>query len=284
MKIRVGFDIRYDCPQPTPMILMLSVHYSRVSDLVVPDHLVANPAVPMTAYRDTFGNWCSRIVAPKGTLDLSSDAVVNDSGLPDVVVADARQTPVEALPDDALLFLLGSRYCETDRLSDIAWGLFGGTPPGWARVQAICDYVHQHITFGYEHARFTRTAWEALHDKTGVCRDYAHLAVAFCRCMNIPARYCTGYLGDIGIPPPYGPMDFAAWFEAYLDGHWYTFDPRNNEPRIGRVLIARGRDAADVAITTTFGPHTLQRFSVRTDEVAEPAPAAAASAPTPAPQ
>lgn len=269
MKIRLGFEITYDCPQPTPMILTLSVHYSRISDLIVPDHLVADPPVPMTAYRDTFGNWCTRIVAPKGTLRLSTDAVISDSGLPDVVTPQARQTPVEALPDDTLLFLLGSRYCETDRLSDIAWQLFGGTPPGWARVQAICDYVHRHITFGYEHARFTRTAWEALHDKTGVCRDYAHLAVAFCRCMNIPARYCTGYLGDIGIPPPYGPMDFAAWFEAYLDGHWYTFDPRNNVPRIGRVLIARGRDAADVAITTTFGPNTLARFIVRTDEVIE---------------
>jgi transglutaminase-like putative cysteine protease len=272
MKIRVGFEITYDCPQPTPMILTLSVHYSRVSDLVVPDHLVADPPVAMTAYRDTFGNWCSRIVAPKGTLRLSTEAVVRDSGLPDVAAPDARQTPVEALPDDTLLFLLGSRYCETDRLSDTAWQLFGATPPGWPRVQAICDYVHRHIAFGYEHARFTRTAWEALHDKTGVCRDYAHLAVAFCRCMNIPARYCTGYLGDIGIPPPYGPMDFAAWFEAYLDGRWYTFDPRNNVPRIGRVLIARGRDASDVAITTTFGPNTLQRFIVRTDEVVDAAP------------
>jgi len=279
MKIRLGFDITYDCPQPTPMILTLSVHYSRISDLIVPDHLVADPPVPMTAYRDTFGNWCSRIVAPKGTLQLSTDAVINDSGLPDIVASDARQTPVEALPDDTLLFLLGSRYCETDRLSDVAWQMFGTTPPGWPRVQAICDYVHRHITFGYEHARFTRTAWEALHDRTGVCRDYAHLAVAFCRCMNIPARYCTGYLGDIGIPPPYGPMDFAAWFEAYLDGRWYTFDPRNNIPRIGRVLIARGRDASDVAITTTFGPNTLLRFIVRTDEVIETREQAASPAP-----
>jgi transglutaminase-like putative cysteine protease len=281
MKIRVGFDITYECPQPTPMILTLSVHYSRISDLVVPDHLVADPPVPMTAYRDTFGNWCTRIVAPKGVLKLSTDAVVNDSGLPDIVAFDARQTPVEALPDDTLLFLLGSRYCETDRLSDVAWQLFGNTPPGWPRVQAICDYVHRHITFGYEHARFSRTAWEALHDRTGVCRDYAHLAVAFCRCLNIPARYCTGYLGDIGIPPPYGPMDFAAWFEAYLDGHWYTFDPRNNVPRIGRVLIARGRDASDVAITTTFGPNTLRRFIVRTDEVIDPK-AVQATSPAPA--
>jgi transglutaminase-like putative cysteine protease len=276
MKIRIGFEIVYTCPQPTPMILALSVHYSRISDLLVPDHLVAEPAVPMTAYRDSFGNWCTRIVAPAGQLRLTTDAVVRDSGLPDIVVPDARQTPVAELPDDALLFLLGSRYCETDRLSNLAWQMFGAITPGWPRVQAICDYVHRHIAFGYEHARFTRTAWEALHDKTGVCRDYAHLAVALCRCMNIPARYCTGYLGDIGIPPPYGPMDFAAWFEAFLDGHWYTFDPRNNIPRIGRVLIARGRDAADVAITTTFGPNVLERFVVRTDEVTEPERASAA--------
>ena len=281
MKIRVGFEITYDCPQPTPMILTLSVHHSRVSDLVRPDYLVTDPPVDVTAYRDTFGNWCSRIVAPKGTLRLSTDAVVRDSGLPDILAPHAGQTPVERLPDDALLFLLGSRYCETDRLSDLAWQLFGSVTPGWPRVQAICDYVHDHIAFGYEHARFTRTAWEALHDKTGVCRDYAHLAVALCRCMNIPARYCTGYLGDIGITPPPGPMDFAAWFEAYLDGRWYTFDPRNNVPRIGRVLIARGRDAADVAITTTFGPNTLQRFIVRTDEVLDDAPRlTAATAPS----
>jgi len=174
---------------------------------------------------------------------------------------------VQDLPEGTLLFLLGSRYCETDRLSETAWNLFGQAPTGWGRVQAICDYVHRHIVFGYEHARMTRTALEAFHDKTGVFRDYAHLAVAFCRCMNIPARYCTGYLGDIGVPPPHGPMDFAAWFEAFLDGHWYTFDARNNTPRIGRVLIARGRDAADVAISSTFGPTTLTNFRVWTDEV-----------------
>jgi len=267
MKIRIGYELIYDCPQPTPMILTLNVHYTRVSDLIVPDQLIADPPVPLTAYRDSFGNWCSRIVAPKGQVRLSTDALVNDTGQPDVVVAQARQTPVEELADETLLFLLGSRYCETDRLSEVAWGLFGHSPIGWGRVQAICDYVHKHIAFGYEHARSTKTAWEALNEGTGVCRDFTHLAVAFCRCMNIPARYCTGYLGDMGVPPPYGPMDFAAWFEAYLDGHWYAFDARNNTPRIGRVLIARGRDAADVAISSTFGPNTLRSFTVRTDEV-----------------
>lgn len=269
MKIRIGYELIYDCPQPTPMILTLSVHYTRISDMIIPDHLVTDPPVPLTAYRDNYGNWCSRIVAPKGQLKLSANGLVRDSGRPDLVVPQARQTPVEALPDETLLFLLGSRYCETDRLSEIAWQLFDKSPTGWARVQTICDYVNRHITFGYEHARSTKTAWEVFQEKTGVCRDYAHLAIAFCRCMNIPARYCTGYLGDIGMPPPYAAMDFAGWFEAYLDGHWYTFDARNNTPRIGRVLIARGRDAADVAISSTFGPNTLVSFKVYTDEVNE---------------
>jgi transglutaminase-like putative cysteine protease len=191
---------------------------------------------------------------------------VNDSGLPDIVACSAYQHAVQDLPEEALIFLLGSRYCETDRLSETAWGLFGHSAPGWARVQAICDFVHAQIVFGYENARPTRTAWEALNERAGVCRDYAHLAIALCRCMNIPARYCTGYLGDMGTPPPYSVMDFAAWFEAYLGGHWYTFDPRNNVSRIGRVLIARGRDAADVAIATTFGPAVLENFAVWADE------------------
>ena len=269
MKIRVGFEMVYDCPQPTPMILNLNVHFTRVSDLIGRDNLMFDPPVPSTAYRDSFGNWCTRIVAPAGRTRVSADAYVNDSGLPDVIVRQAQQLAVRDLPEESLLFLLGSRYCETDRLSETAWQLFGHGPTGWDRVQAICDYVHHHITFGYEHARMTRTALEAFHDKTGVCRDYAHLAVTFCRCLNIPARYCTGYLGDIGTPKPWGMMDFAAWFEAYLDGNWYTFDARNNTPRIGRVLIARGRDAADVAISNTFGPNTLASFKVWTDEVVE---------------
>jgi len=221
----------------------------------------------MAAYRDSFGNWCTRIVAPRGRTRITADAIVNDGGTADPIVADARQLAVADLPEETLLFLLGSRYCETDRLSEIAWGLFAQAPTGWGRVQAICDFVHRHIAFGYEHARMTRTALEAYYDKTGVCRDYTHLAVALCRCMNIPARYCTGYLGDIGVPPPHGTPDFAAWFEAFLDGHWYTFDARNNTPRIGRVLIARGRDAADVAISNSFGPNTLAAFRVWTDEV-----------------
>jgi transglutaminase-like putative cysteine protease len=267
MQIRVGFEMIYDCPQPTPMVLNVNVHSSRVSDLVGRDELVVDPPVPMAGFRDSFGNWCTRIVAPKGRTRVAAEAIVNDTGAVDAVVPQAQQLSVPDLPDEALQFLLGSRYCETDRLSETAWNLFGQGPSGWGRVQAICDYVHRHIAFGYEHARMTRTALEAFYDKTGVCRDFAHLAVAFCRCVNIPARYCTGYLSDIGAPPPYGPMDFSAWFEAFLDGHWYTFDARSNTPRIGRVLIARGRDAADVAINTTFGKNTLTSFRVWTDEV-----------------
>jgi transglutaminase-like putative cysteine protease len=267
MQIRAGFELIYECPQPTPMILMLKIHYTRASDIVVPDHLVTAPSLPISAYRDSFGNWCSRVVAPAGMTHIRTDALVNDSGLPDIVVPGAKQIPVEQLPEETLLFLLGSRYCETDLLLPIAWQLFGNGPTGWALVQAICDFVHHHLDFNYQQARPTRTAWEAYTERTGVCRDFAHLAIAFCRCLNIPARYCTGYLSDIGVPPPYGPMDFASWFEAWLDGHWYTFDPRNNVPRIGRILMARGRDAVDVAISTTFGPNVLKGFRVWTDEV-----------------
>jgi transglutaminase-like putative cysteine protease len=268
LQIRVGFEMEYDCPAPTPMILALSIHHSRAPDLVRPDLLFTNPPVPVTAYRDLFGNWCSRIVAPQGRLVLSTDALINDNGMADEVAPWVMQTPVELLPESTLVYLLGSRYCETDQLSVTAWQLFGHGPTGWARVQAICDFVHQHIEFGYHHARRTRTAWEAYNEGQGVCRDYAHLAITLCRCMNIPARYCTGYLGDIRIPAIPGPMDFASWFEAYLGDRWYTFDARNNTPRIGRVLMARGRDACDVALTSTFGPNTLTRFNVWADEVA----------------
>ncbi|MBK7952246.1 MAG: transglutaminase family protein [Deltaproteobacteria bacterium] len=267
MKLRIGYEIQYEFPLPTPVIATLNVHFTRASDLVAPDHLRLDPAVPISGYRDGFGNWCNRFVAPAGPLTLSTDAVIRDSGLADPVAPEASQVPVEALPEETLVFLLASRFCDSDRLLDLAWKLFGTAVPGWPRVQAICDFTHRHIAFGYEHARVTRTASEAYQERRGVCRDFAHLAVAFCRALNIPARYCTGYLGDVGMPPPYPPGDFAAWFEAYLGGRWHTFDPRNNVPRIGRVLVARGRDAADVAMTTTFGVHTLRGFRVWTDEV-----------------
>jgi len=225
--------------------------------------------VTVSTFRDGFGNWCSRIVAPSGQIRIKSTGLVRDTGLLDVVVPYAQQHAAQDLPEETLLFLRGSRYCETDLLSPVAWQLFGQSQRGWPLVQTICDYVHNHITFDYQRARPTRTAWEAYNERSGVCRDFAHLAIAFCRCMNIPARYCTGYLGDTGTLPPYGVPDFAAWMEVYLGGAWYIFDPRNNVPRIGRVLIARGRDAADVAIATTFGPNTLESFKIWTDEVAE---------------
>jgi transglutaminase-like putative cysteine protease len=267
MQIRVGFEMIFDCPKPTPMIFNLNVHYTRVSDLVGRDNLQFDPPVPSSGYRDGFGNWCTRVVAPTGALRVSSDVLVNDSGSSDPYVPGAQPVFVPDLPEDTLVFLLGSRYCETDRLSQTAWDLFGQGPTGWGRVQAICDYVHRHITFDYQRANNTRTALEAFNERVGVCRDFTHLAVAFCRAMNIPARYCTGYLGDIGIPPQDAPMDFAAWMEVFLDGRWHTFDPRNNTPRIGRVLIARGRDAADVALSNSFGPSMLTGFTVWTDAV-----------------
>jgi len=269
MRISAGCRIVYDCPQPTPMLLMLNAHPSRMPDLDGPPQMAFDPPLAWRNYIDGFGNCCTRIVAPAGRMVISTRLTVHDSGAADPVWPDARQNPVETLPDDALVWLLGSRYCDTDRLGDFAWAQFGQGQTGWHRVQAICDFVHNHIAFGYEHARATRTAAEALAEQRGVCRDYAHLAVALCRCVNIPARYCTGYLGDIGIPPPYGPMDFAAWFEVLLDGAWHTFDARNNTPRIGRILMARGRDATDVALVTTFGPCTLAEFSVFTDQIAD---------------
>lgn len=269
MKIRIGFEITQTFLQPTPLIAMLNVHPSREKDLLTPDTVRASPAAPITIYTDGFGNICSRLVAPAGDFTLSADALVADSGEPDTVSPDAFQHEVADLPDDTLVYLLGSRYCETDRLVQIAWNLFGNTPPGWARVQAIVDYAHDRIRFGYLDARATRSAYEGHEEQVGVCRDFAHLAVALCRCMNIPARYATGYLGDIGVPIDPAPMDFSAWFEVYLSGRWHTFDARHNKPRIGRIVMARGRDAADVALTNAFGFNTLKSFRVWTDEVRE---------------
>ena len=267
MEIRIGFEIGFACQQQTPMLLTLRVHPTRGHDMLAPDFITAAPPLPMTDYRDSFGNICSRLVLPPGRTTFTADAIVRDSGLPDPVEPDARQHPIPDLPAEHLIYLLGSRYCETDRLSDVAWQLFSHTPEGWPRVQVICDYVHNHIAFGYQHARATRTAADVFQERTGVCRDFAHLAVAFCRCMNIPARYVTGYLGDIGVPPDPAPMDFSAWFEVWLGNRWHTFDARHNVPRIGRVPIAFGRDASDVAISNSFGTTNLAGFRVWADEV-----------------
>lgn len=269
MQIRVGYELVYDCPQSTPMVLTLRIHPSRASDIIVLDELRTEPITPVTHELDAFGNWCSRLIAPPGEFRIFADGLVDESGMTDPVARDAKQVPVEALPRDALFYLAGSRYCETDLFAPIAWTLFGQTQPGWERVQAICNFVHERVAFNYAAARPTKTAWDTYQERTGVCRDYAHLAMALCRAMNIPARYCTGYLGDIGVPASDAPMDFSGWFEAFLDGRWYTFDPRHNVPRVGRILIGRGRDAADVAISTAFGPSSLKRFRVWTEKTRE---------------
>jgi transglutaminase-like putative cysteine protease len=269
MRIRAGFEITYDCPVACPMILMLSLRPERMQDLRTPALVTVEPSAPLRAYHDAYGNFCHRVLAPAGLVTFRSDFLIEDTGVPDPIPIGARQAPVEELPDDVLVYLLASRYCETELLNDLAWCLFGTVTPGVARVRAICDYAHQRIAFGYENARRTRTAFEGHREQVGVCRDYAHLAVTLCRCMNIPARYCTGYLGDIGVPISDAPMDFSAWFEVFLGGEWHVFDARHNSPRIGRLKMAHGRDATDVAITTHFGPVILQTFKVVTEEVVE---------------
>ena len=270
MLIRAGYDIAIQCASETPMMGLLSVHPSRAQDLRTPAIITSSGTAPIVGSIDEFGNLRTRTVAPPGVFNLKTEFVIEDSGMPDDVAPSAPEMPIAQLPDEALRFLLGSRYCETDRLSALAWSLFGATPRGWSRVQAIVDYVHGRLTFGYQFARATRTAFEAHEERVGVCRDFAHLAVALCRCMNIPARYATGYLGDIGVPQVDAPMDFSAWFEVYLDHKWWAFDARNNMPRIGRVLMATGRDAADVAFLTSFGSSTLTRFFVVSDVEAAP--------------
>ncbi len=275
MKIRYGYELSFQFPASTPMILMLHTHPSRAGDMLQPDQMRTSPPLPLRFYQDLFGNVCTRLVAPPGEFRVTADAIIADSGLPEAADFAAQEHSVESLPDECLVYLLGSRYCETEPLMADAWQRFGSLTPGWSRVQAIVDFAHQYVTFGYEFARPTKTSLETYHERRGVCRDFAHLAITLCRCLNIPARYCTGYLGDIGVPPVDAPMDFAGWMEAYVGGAWHTFDPRNNQRRIGRILVARGRDAADVAITTTFGPNQLQSFRVWTDEVNESASPAA---------
>jgi len=275
MLIRLGYDIELALARPMAVIAVLNVHPSRAQDLVEPDELQISPSVPRDEYYDSFGNRCTRIQAPQGPLRLVNSTLIRDSGEPDPADWNAAQLPVEQLPVETLQFLLASRYCEVDQLSGLAWQLFGNSAPGWPTVQAICDWVHANVTFGYQYARPTKTAVDVSNERQGVCRDFQHLAITLCRAMHIPARYVTGYLGDIGIPPSPSPMDFSAWFQAYLGGRWWSFDARHNKPRIGRVLMATGRDAADVAITTSFGTAWLNKFTVVTEEVEEKAPAPA---------
>ncbi len=254
---------------PASMILMLNVHPSRHADFIKRERLQVEPGVPIREFTDTFGNQCARIAAPAGKVRMFNDALIADSGEPDPVAPDAKQHPVDDLPAETLRYLYASRYCEVDRLGDIAWNLFGATPLGWGRVQAICAWVHNHIRFDYMLASKTRSAFDGYTERVGVCRDFTHLAITLCRCMNIPARYATGYLGDIGVPAAPSPMDFSAWMEVWLGDRWHVFDPRHDARRIGRILMAAGRDAADVALTTTFGPNRLEKFDVWTDEVSE---------------
>ena len=268
MRLQFGCRLDFDLPARTPMILLLNVHHSRATDLERPDALSTEPAVEVERYSDGFGNSCARLVAPAGRFSVGTEGVIRDAGLPDPVDRSSDQSPVEQLPPEALTYLLPSRYCETDILSDYAWARFEKEPPGWPRVQAVCDFVHDHVRFGYEFSRPTRTAAETLREATGVCRDFTHLAIALCRSLNVPARYCTGYVSDINQPPPYPPMDFAAWMEVYLGDQWWIFDPRNNDTRFGRILIARGRDAADVPLTHSFGRHELKHFEVWIDKLA----------------
>jgi transglutaminase-like putative cysteine protease len=271
MLIRAGYEIHYDCPAPVAMLLLLSVHPSREPTLQVPETLRVTPETPVHTFTDMFGNRCERLLAPAGTLQLRGDLIVEDSGLPDDVPDGALQHTVFELPDDVLVYLLGSRYCPVQELGELAWDLFGGVPLGWERVQAVCDWVHSHVRFDYQTARPTKTAWDVWQEQEGVCRDFTHLAITLCRCLNIPARYATGYLGDIGVPVDPNPMDFSAWFEVYLGGEWHTCDARHNRPRIGRILMARGRDAVDCALTTAFGAADLRQFTVWTDEITDPA-------------
>ncbi|MCW0236737.1 MAG: transglutaminase family protein [Ferrovibrio sp.] len=272
MEIRCCYRIEVVCSQPTPAILLLDPHPSRDADIVNGPHnavtsLTDARDIPRGEYTDGFGNRCRRLVVPPGGAAFTNDLIVRDTGTGDQVDRHAREAFAEDLPSEVLTYMLSSRYCEVDELSATAWQLFGTTAPGWERVQRICNYVNDRIRFDYQCARATRTAAQAMDEQVGVCRDFTHLAVALCRCMNIPARYCNGFLGDIRVPRDPTPMDYNAWFEAYLGGNWYTFDARHNVPRIGRILVARGRDAADIPLIHTFGPHILQKFEVITQEV-----------------
>ncbi len=264
--IHVGYDIRFQVPAPTAVLLLLHVHPNRYL-FPKPEQLTINPNLTFDTFLDVNGNLCTRFVAVPGPLALSADAVVEVDGLADTVNLNAVQHPIQELPINALPFLFSSRYCEVERLSEFAWSTFGNGPTGYQRVQAVCNFVHNQIRFDYQRASLFKTAFDAFTQRQGVCRDFAHLAITLCRCLGIPARYATGYLGDIGVPYNPAPMDFSAWFEVFLSGTWYTFDARHNVPRIGRIVMAYGRDATDTALTSSFGPINLQQFNVWTQEV-----------------
>jgi transglutaminase-like putative cysteine protease len=267
MIIQAGYRISFQCPNWTPMLLQGNVHPSRDGDLQSPDVIQSDPPLPMKSYFDFYGNKVTRTDVPPGLVTFYNRFEIFDSGEPDVMPASDVLTPISQLPDDVLLYLVSSRYCDSDALASFAWMKFGYIAGGYSRVRAICDFVHQHLRFSYPEASPVRSASDALRERVGVCRDFAHLAIALCRAMNVPARYCTGYLGDIGVPLDPNPMDFSGWFEVFLDGRWYSMDARHNRPRIGRIVMCRGRDAADVAITTAFGVANLALFEVTTLEM-----------------
>jgi transglutaminase-like putative cysteine protease len=268
MRIHIGYELVFEVPGPTPMLLMLYVRPELAPALQRPEGIVVEPAIPVESFVDGFGNRAARVVAPAGTLRIRYDNVVTDRGIPEPTIEGLPLVPVAALPAEALRYLLASRYCEVDRMTAIAWDLFGKAPETWERVQAVVDWVHKNVTFGYQYSRPTKTAFDVFTERQGVCRDFQHLAITILRALNIPARYATGYLGDIGVPRDPNPMDFSAWLEVYLGGGWHTLDARHNAPRTGRVLMGRGRDAVDVALTTSFGNTTLTRFTVWTEALA----------------
>lgn len=265
MRIRIGHELVFEVPRPTAILLMLYAHPDATAALEEPERLAVEPALPVEDFVDWFGNRAGRLIAPAGTLRLRYDNVARDGGQPEPVIDGLPLVPVAELPPECWRYLLASRYCEVDRMTAIAWDLFGQTPESWQRVRAVIDWVHDNVTFGYQYSRPTKTAFDVFTERQGVCRDFQHLAITFLRALNVPARYATGYLGDIGVPRDPNPMDFSAWLEVYLGGAWYTLDARHNEPRIGRVLMGRGRDAVDVALTTSFGPTTLTKFTVWTE-------------------
>lgn len=277
MLIRSEFDIQFQHAHPTPTVALLHLHPSleprvRSGNVLAIEHLqetgTAAPSevVPSTEYRDSFGNRCTRFVAPPGPIRLTYSSLVEIEAVPDPISTEAQQASVDQLPDEVLRFLLPSRYCEVDRFVPVAQDLFGWMTPGWTRAVAIRDWVHSKVRFDYQAARPTKTAMDVFTERVGVCRDFQHLAITLSRCQNIPARYVTGYLGDIRSPYS-GPGDFSAWYEVFLNGRWWTMDARHNEPRMGRILMATGGDAADVAITTSFGNASLKHFKVESNEV-----------------
>lgn len=283
MLILSEFDIQFSLSAPTAMVAILNLHPSlkpqvRSGDDLIVEHLATSSygapsfadgpthVVPSSEYLDSFGNRCTRFLAPAGHLRLSGRNIVDADPNPDPIHEGAQQAAIQDLPSEVLQFLLPSRYCQVDQFGAIAQDLFGSIPPGWDRAVAIRDWVHDRVDFNYNAARPTKTSMDVFTERVGVCRDFQHLAVTLSRCLNLPARYVTGYIGDIRRPYS-GPGDFSAWYQVFLDGQWINLDARHNYPRLGRILMATGRDAADIAITTSFGSAYLNHFYVESNEI-----------------